>query len=185
MNKKLALDLHGIVNTHPEFFAAISNSLIKDGWEIHLLTGSHLKEKNVIEELKNYNFEYTHIFSIADHHKENVTPGMWYDKKGNPWISDKDWDCTKAIYCKKHEIDLCIDDTARYANHFETPFAYMSIQMKKEEPNKYLNLIIDMFKKRSNKKSLKKSFNWFDKKFGWIFCPPYKLGKEEQNKIYK
>lgn len=35
------------------------------------------------------------------------------------------------------------------------------------------------------KNKLKAFEYWFNKKFGWFFCPPDKLGKEEQNSIYK
>ena len=193
MNKTLALDLHGIINTHPGFFSSLTESLVKDGWEVHVLTGSHIKENKIEDELRSYGINYTHLFSIADYHSENQTNGMWHDANGNPWVSDEDWDKTKANYCKKNNISFCIDDTARYANHFETPFGYMSIHMSKENPNKYLNLIIDMFEKR-RKPTIQetpapdtmwsKFNNWFDKKFGAFFCPPDKLGKEEKNSKY-
>lgn len=184
MNKKLALDLHGIINTHPAFFASATQSLVKDGWEIHVLTGSHLEDNKIPEELKSYGIAYTHLFSIADFHKQENTKGMWYDKKGNPWVSDHDWDITKANYCKKHNIDFCIDDTARYANHFETPFGYMSIQMNNKKPNKYLNLIIDMFEKRRKQSWFKKFEGWANKKLAFFTHPLSKQGKEEKNKYY-
>lgn len=183
MKKRLALDLHGIINTHPAFFAASTQSLVKDGWEIHVLTGSHLNDNEIAGELEKYNIAYTHLFSIADHHQKKGTKGMWYDKKGNPWVSDSDWDRTKAEYCKENEIDFCIDDTARYANYFETPFGYMSIQMNKQKPNKYLNLIIGMFERR--RKGWFKTFDeWANKKLSWITHPLSKQGKEEKNKFY-
>ena len=62
---------------------------------------------------------------------------MRYDEHGNPWVSDEEWDKTKAEYCKKHNISFCIDDTARYSKYFETPFGYMTIKNKKDKPNKY------------------------------------------------
>lgn len=151
MKKSICLDLHGIITANPEFFAALTQSLEKDGWAIHVATGSHLKELNIEDELKKYGIAYTHIFSIADYHRENKTEGMFYDEKGDPWVSDENWDKTKANYCKEHDISFCIDDTARYAKYFETPFGYMSIQTTKEKPNRYLEYIIDMFKKRSQK----------------------------------
>lgn len=187
MKKAWALDLHGIINTAPEFLAAQTQSLVKDGWEIHVLTGSHIKEKGIEEELKRYGIAYTHLFSIADYHRENKTPGMWHDEKGNPWVSDEDWDKAKALYCKKHEIPMCIDDTARYARQFETPFAYMAIQKHKNSPNKYLNLVIEMFEARRKKKISywNNLSNWINKNVGWFFSPAYKQGKELQNGIYK
>lgn len=184
MKKALGLDLHGIINAHPEFFAAATQSLAKDGWDIHVLTGSHIKEQQIEEELKKYGIAYTHIFSIADYHRENKTEGMWYDEKGDPWVSNEEWDRTKANYCKRNNIMFCIDDTARYANHFETPFGYMSIQMNKEKPNKYLGLIIAMFNKRSRKNALIRFELWFNKNLGYYFSPPYKLGKENKNQKY-
>lgn len=183
LNKTLGLDIHGILNTHPEFFAAATQSLIKDGWEIHILTGSHLVEGKIHEELNKYGIAYTHLFSISDYHRDNKTGGMWYDTDGNPWVSDEDWDKTKADYCKKHNISFCIDDTARYANYFETPFGYMSIQMSKDKPNKYLGLIIDMFearrRKTTNPQEPKIGF-WerVNKKLIWFTHPSTKLGKE-------
>jgi hypothetical protein len=152
MKKAWALDIHGITNVHPEFFAAVTQSLVKDGWEIHILTGSHIVENKIEEELKGYGIAYTHLFSISDHHRDNKTEGMWHDENGNPWVSDEEWDRT-AEYCKKHEIAFCIDDTARYANHFETPFGHMNIQMHKEKPNRYLSYVIDALEQRRKNKS--------------------------------
>lgn len=199
MKKAWALDLHGIINTQPDFYAAITQSLVKDGWEIHVLTGSHLKEKQIPEELQSYGIAYTHLFSIADYHRDNKSENVFYDKNGDPWVSDEAWDRTKADYCKKHDIPQCIDDTARYARHFETPFAYMTIQTNKPSRNKYLDLIIEMFEKRrqsSDKiKDVKNQMNQINQpttKFGkvikwknWAYecirdfvSPSDKLGKE-------
>jgi len=183
MNKAIALDLHGIINTAPDFFAAVTQSLVKDGWQVHVLTGSHIKEQKIEEELKGYGIAYTHLFSIADHHKNSKTPGMWYDEKGDPWVSDEEWNRTKALYCKEFNVSFCIDDTAKYANFFETPFGYMSIQMHKDKPNKYLELIIDMFEQRKKiKESVNSLSKWVDKHMGWFLSPVTKLGKEHRYK---
>lgn len=179
MRKAWCIDLHGIINSAPEFFASITQSLKKDGWEIHVATGSHLEEKKVAEELDKYGIAYTHLFSIADHHTANKTKGMWYDKKGNPWVSDEDWDRTKAEYCKLHNISMCTDDTARYARHFETPFSYMTIQSHKGKPNRYLEYVIDMFEKRSRKSVFKKIEIWVNEHLNWYLSPKHKQGKEK------
>jgi len=182
MNKHICLDLHGIIDANPVFFSALTQSLIKDGWKITVATGSHIVESNIVEILNNYNIAYTHLFSIADYHRENKTQGMWYDTNGDPWVSDEDWDKTKAEYCKRNNILFCIDDTARYAHYFETPFGYMSIQMSKEKPNKYLGLIINMFearrRKTTNPQEPKLGF-WdkINKKIEWFVSPKWKCGK--------
>jgi len=189
MNKSICLDLHGIINTAPSFFAMLTQSLKKDGWDIHIATGSHIKGQKIEEELQKYGIVYTHLFSISDYHKEKGTEGMWYDEKGDPWVSDEDWDKTKADYCKRNDIAFCIDDTARYAKHFETPFGYMAIQTSNREPNRYLEYVIDMFKKRSdknNRKSMWERFSvWVDNNLGYYLNHPHKLGKEEKNKKYR
>lgn len=181
MKKALALDLHGIIDTHPVFFAEVSKSLMKDGWEIHVLTGSHIVDQEIEAQLKKLEIDYSHLFSIADYHRENKTEGMWYDGKGDPWVSDEDWDKTKADYCKRNDIMFCIDDTARYARNFETPFGYMGIQMSNKKPNRYLEYVIDMFKKRSQKNAWIRFELWFNKNFSWFISPSSKLGKEDRN----
>jgi len=185
MNKSICLDLHGVITANPEFFAMLTRSLKKDGWAIHIATGSHIKEQGIEEQLKEYGVVYTNLFSISDHHRNNKTEGMWYDEKGDPWVSDEDWDKTKAEYCKENCIAFCIDDTARYANHFETPFGYMSIQIHKDKPNKYLSLIIDMFKRRNIKSNWKLFELWVDKHLGYYLNNPFKQGKEHRNRNYK
>lgn len=182
---RIGLDLHGIITVHPSFFSELSKLFVGAGHEVHILTGSHIQEKNIIEELKKYGIEYTHIFSIADHHRDNQTDGMWYDDNGDPWVSNEDWDKTKADYCKKHNIDFCIDDTARYANYFETPFGYMAIQLHKDKPNKYLNMIITFFNKRALQKKYKSVIDFLNKQVGWLLSPADKQGKEYKNRDYK
>jgi len=199
MKKAWVLDLHGVINSAPEFFALVTNSLVKDGWEIHVLTGSHIAEKGIEEELKSYGIAYTHLFSIADYHRNNKE-SMFYDEKGDPWISDEAWDRTKADYCERNEIPMCTDDTARYAKYFDKcAFSYMTIQKNGKEPNKYLNLIIDMFnKKRESSDKIKgvknqmiqktplniplakisKWKNWAYDFLHYFMSPPDKLGKE-------
>lgn len=182
---RIALDLHGIINAHPEFFSELSKLFVNANHEVHILTGSHIKEQGIKEQLDKYGISYTHLFSIADHHRDNKTEGMWYDEKGDPWVSEEQWNRTKATYCKEHEISFCIDDTPRYANYFETPFGYMSIQMHKQQPNKYLGFIIDTFEKRRRKTLWNKIESWINKNLGWFLSPPYKQGKKNQNKKYK
>lgn len=125
---KIALDIHGCVDSLPELFSAISELLVDNKHEIHILTGSKWNKK-IEDELESYGIKYTHHFSITDYHLSIGTP-MRYEDKNNPWIDtgDKDqdnilWDRAKADYCTRHQIDLCIDDTMRYNEYFTTPFA--------------------------------------------------------------
>jgi len=126
---KIALDIHGVCDSAPEFFALISKLLVDNNHELHILTGRRVSD-GALSEIEGFNISYTHFFSISDYHSENGTT-MRDDRNGNPWMDDETWDRTKGDYCKRHEIDLCIDDTERYGQYFETPFAL--IKIKKDE----------------------------------------------------
>lgn len=122
---KLGLDLHGVISANPKFFSALSKALVKAGNEVHIITGSHSVE--ILDELKKYDIEYTHLFSIADHHKAKGTI-MWYDDNKTPWIDKKLWDMTKAEYCEKEGIHFHLDDSDVYGEHFKTPYAKISVK---------------------------------------------------------
>lgn len=132
MNKpyKLSLDIHGVCDSAPEFFALISKLIIDSGGEIHILTGRRVSD-GAPDEIKELGISYTHFFSIADYHEESGT-AVCDDNNGDPWMDDETWDRTKGDYCKRHQIDFCIDDTERYRQYFETPFAYMKINKDDE-----------------------------------------------------
>ena len=76
---KLAIDIHGVIDKNPKFYNAFCKSLVSGNIEIHILTGSHLKN-GIMKDLQQYGFEadvhYTHLFSIADYHKKIGTK-MW------------------------------------------------------------------------------------------------------------
>lgn len=118
--KKIGIDIHGCISAKPELFSALSQSLIKDGWEVHILTGSK-ETPEIHEELKLYGIHWTHFFSITDH---CISKGVhvWYDEKNTPWMDKDAWEKAKGEYCEDLKIDLCIDDTLSYSSHFTTPF---------------------------------------------------------------
>lgn len=118
---KLGLDIHGVVDKMPEFFSFLSESILKNGGEVHIITGSSIER--AIVELKEYKVPYTTIFSIQDYHKQMGTPTtVKHPKWGFEMISDELWDKTKSDYCLKENIDLHIDDTLNYGKLFKTPF---------------------------------------------------------------
>jgi hypothetical protein len=123
---KIGLDIHGVCDANPVFFAELSRLFVAAGHEVHILTGRRVSD-GAMDEIKELGLSYTHFFSIADHHEQSGTK-MHDDNKGNPWMDDETWDRTKGDYCKKNKIDFCIDDTERYGKYFETPFAFMKIK---------------------------------------------------------
>ena len=123
---KIGLDIHGVCDMAPEFFSLISKLLVDNNHEVHILTGRR-ESDGAMKEIHDLNISYTHFFSIADHH-EKVGTKMHDDDRGRPWMDDEIWDRTKGDYCRDNEIDFCIDDTERYGQYFETPFAYIKIK---------------------------------------------------------
>lgn len=127
---KIALDVHGVISKDPQFFRSLAQAVIHAEGQVHILTGKHLAN-GILEELEKYDFHagvhYTHLFSISDYHQEIGTP-MWGDVK-NPFMDDAVWSKTKAEYCQRNQIDLCLDDTERYLPYFTTGVA---LYQKKE-----------------------------------------------------
>lgn len=126
---KIGLDIHGVCDANPEFFAKLSKLFVEAGCEVHILTGRR-ESDGALKEIEELGLSHTHFFSISDYH-QRVGTKMTNDKDGNPWMDDETWDRTKGDYCKEHKIDFCFDDTERYGQYFETPFAY--IKIKKDE----------------------------------------------------
>lgn len=122
---KVGLDLHGVISAHPKFFSAMSKALVKNGAEVHIITGSHSVE--ILDEIKKYDISYTHLFSIADYHRSIKTP-MWYDDNKTPWIDKTLWDLTKAEYCEREGIEFHIDDSDVYGEYFKTPYAKINVK---------------------------------------------------------
>ena len=122
MNKfKVGIDFHGVIDSSPEFFAALTGCLVKAGHEVHIITGPRVTAQ-LTDQLKELRISFTHIFSITDKHVEAGTPMTW-DDKGNPHLDAYLWDKTKAEYCKEQDINLHLDDSDVYGYFFKTPYA--------------------------------------------------------------
>lgn len=118
---KIGLDYHGVITAKPEFFSRLTETLYAYEYEIHIITGRRVTDE-LREELGANRICYTHLFSISDYHHQLGTPMTGYDEN-QPKIDDEIWNRTKAEYCKKHKIDLHIDDSGIYGQFFTTPYA--------------------------------------------------------------
>jgi len=124
--QKIGIDIHGVIDALPDFFAFLTESFIKNGGEVHVITGGTFNEQ-LEAQIKSANIKYTHVFSVYDHLIETnastygdiVFPDGTIQKK----FKDDVWDSAKADYCKRNDISLHIDDTLIYNEHFTTPFA--------------------------------------------------------------
>lgn len=120
--RKVAFDIHGVIDADPEFFGWLSHRLKEKGYVIHIITGGKYVENARL--LKKWNVYYDHFYSITDHHRSLGTPMVDGCKDGDMCIADDLWDRAKGDYCKKHDIHLIVDDTPRYEDymhktHFE------------------------------------------------------------------
>jgi len=122
---KLGLDVHGVVDSMPEFFSFLSESFIKNGGEVHIITGGSWTNE-LQNQLKSYGIEWTHYFSVYDYMIENSYKYsgeiIFGDGTVQKRFNDSDWNKIKAQYCSKNNISLHIDDKIVYNNSFETPF---------------------------------------------------------------
>lgn len=123
---KIGLDIHGICDSNPEFFAEMSKLFIAAGHEVIILTGK-MKAHGAIEEIEELGIGYTKFYSIVDYHQE-IGSAIRYDEKGDPWIDELMWNQTKAQICALEKIDFHIDDSPLYGEHFTTPYAQMIIK---------------------------------------------------------
>jgi hypothetical protein len=125
-NFKLGCDFHGVIDSMPEFFAFLTSSFIKNGGEVHIITGGSWN-KELQDQLINYDIKWTHYFSVYDYLVESGEESIGKVKFSDGTIQNKFsndlWDKVKAEYCEKNNISLHIDDTLIYNDFFKTPFA--------------------------------------------------------------
>ena len=123
---KLGLDVHGVIDSMPEFFSFLTDSFIKNGGEIHIITGGRW-DSEFEKQLNNFGVKWTHKFSVYDYLKELdaevIGKVQFPDGTIQKKFKNEDWDLIKSQYCKENGIDLHIDDTLIYNNFFSTPFA--------------------------------------------------------------
>ena len=118
----IGLDVHGVIDALPEFFSFLTDSFVKNGAEVHIITGGEWSEK-LEQQLSG--IKYTHKFSVYDHllkTAETLGEIQFPDGTIQKKFDDKLWDSTKAQYCKDNNISLHIDDTLVYNEYFSTPF---------------------------------------------------------------
>lgn len=122
---KLGLDVHGVIDSIPNFFSFLSESFIKNGGEVHIITGGSWSE-NLQKKLNSYGIKWTHHFSVYDYMLEknyNCHGEITFnDGTVQKRFNDSDWNRVKADYCSKNNISLHIDDKTIYNANFETPF---------------------------------------------------------------
>lgn len=121
MSLKIGFDIHGVIDSNTQFFAELTQTLVKAGHEVHVLTGPKITSK-ITDQLKEMGIHYTHLFSITDYQESKGVDITW-DEHGNPHMHAYDWDKSKAEYCETNGIQLHLDDSDTYGYFFRTPYA--------------------------------------------------------------
>ena len=115
----LGLDIHGVIDADFNLFKELTQKLLSNLFienEIHIITGIAWKPK-VSTSLMENGICWTKSFSITDFHVSIGTDIKWKDED-HPLIDEVLWDKTKALYCKKNNIDIHIDDSDVYGKYF-------------------------------------------------------------------
>lgn len=116
----ITIDIHGVIDRDPDFFARLSKSVVMAGHDVHIVTGISWS-KEVEQELIDYGVYWTGHHSIEDSlfsfgHKFKL------NEKGDKIFGDHIWNAEKGIYCAQTDSALHYDDTLAYKKHFTTPF---------------------------------------------------------------
>ena len=137
---KLGCDFHGVIDSMPDFFSFLTDSFVKNGGEVHIITGGSWTEE-LKNQLINYNIKWTHHFSVYDYlvgsNEKSIGQVEFIDGTIQNKFPNEIWDKVKGDYCEKNNITLHIDDTLIYNDYFTTPFSRLWTHSgKPKSPNK-------------------------------------------------
>ena len=128
---KVGLDIHGVVDTFPEKFKQLAYALVKDGAEVHIITGAK-RDSTIEKELARTGIRFTHDFSIVEHLEAKGECIEWRD--GLPYADEDRWNSAKSEYCEKVGIDFMFDDSPIYLESFhdiDTTYLHVINQERK------------------------------------------------------
>ena len=111
------IDLHGVIDSNPNFFKKFTEDLIKNGNKVYICTGSRFQD--AWNKLKEFNFKkdinFNQIFSISEILESRIPAAeIEYDVNMDLWVDDMLWWPTKGNLCKEHNINVIIDDSEEY-----------------------------------------------------------------------
>lgn len=124
---KIGIDFHGVIDQFPKIWIPIMTSLIKDGHEVHILTGA--RQETFQKEMKKIGWDipHTHFFSVSDFIQNHYPDQIDLTDPDRPLVADKTlWDSIKGHYAKDKQLDAIIDDTPHYRHYLsDIPFILM------------------------------------------------------------
>lgn len=134
---KIGIDIHGVLDTHTEYFKSICKSMSKqECCEVHIITGS---PKNEISDwLENNGIKYDHFYSITD---DLISKGYEHEYRRcfktntmkGPFFNKEVWNKAKSIYCDANDINIMYDDNIdylKYMNPLKTLWIHVNDDFK-------------------------------------------------------
>lgn len=116
--KRVAFDVHGVLDTYPEIIKPAI--MLLDSCEIEVFVVSGPPCSVIEKELCQLGFEglLGRCFSVVDELKKWGVK-FEYDEDGNPWCDEQIWWDAKARICQAKNINILIDDSWKYKPAFE------------------------------------------------------------------
>ncbi len=123
MGKRIAFDVHGVLDTYPEICMGIVKLLKNMDCTICCVSGPEkLQIQKELTELAEKGFDekilFENQYSVVDSLKHWGVK-FEYDADNNPWCDEETWWDSKARICKQHNIDILIDDSWKYEAAFK------------------------------------------------------------------
>lgn len=114
----LGIDIHGTIDSNPEFFRNNLKEIIENGDSVYIISGAPAGQMSIdLSELGfNLGEHYNKLISIVDFLKSCRTK-LWKDKKGNWWCDDEIWWKSKARICHVYNVNVLIDDRVEYSEN--------------------------------------------------------------------
>jgi len=113
---RLGLDIHGVIDTNPDYFSKLIRKLRNIGHSVHIITGTPNYE--IAYKFDQWGISYDDYFSIAEW-CEKYSPTHFFNDKGQVCDIDDVWNNAKAQYCVYAGIDIHVDDSTIYQKTFE------------------------------------------------------------------
>lgn len=122
---KIGLDIHGVIDAHPNIFAVLTKNWIDKGHEIYIITGQEWQKAKPIVEASQV--QYHHHFSIVDYHIGIGTKMYARTDKDGWWMDSIEWNKSKGQYVDRENIQLHFDDSKEYLKYFPIGVTYIVV----------------------------------------------------------
>ncbi len=112
---RIAFDLHGTLDDSQDIFKPMLSLLLQSGVNVSVISGPPVLE--IALELEKFGYicgkHFNNVYSIVGELKTTDVK-MWQDENDEWWSDDVTWWSSKGIICKKYNIDVLVDNEARY-----------------------------------------------------------------------